>query len=218
MSGVRALFPLAMLLLAACDTDRGAPRRVFFITVDTLRADHLGAHGYPRATSPFLDRLAAKSTIFERAIVQWPKTGPSFASMFTGQYPHTTGLTHKANIRIPEGFLTLPEMFQAHGYRTVAVNSNGVLNSDLGWDAGFDEYLETRTAFGLGEGDQQELPRHHERGEGQRAGAAAAREAPGGEETLRLDPLLRSPHSLPAAGRVHQPLPRRRLFHRRARR
>ncbi len=152
---MRALVLPVALFLAACNGEHGTPRRVFLLTVDTLRADHLGTHGYPRATSPFLDRLAARSTVFEHAIVQWPKTGASFASMFTGQYPHTTALTHKADIRIPDGYLTLPELFEAHGYSTVAVNSNGVLNSDLAWNAGFDEFLETRTAFGLGRGDQR---------------------------------------------------------------
>lgn len=153
---MRRLFALSfwLVLLTACNGSAKAPKRVFLVTVDTLRADHLGTYGYGRDTSPFLDRLAKESVVFERAIVQWPKTGSSFASMFTGQYPHTTGLTHKADIRIPEGYLTLPEFFKSQGYTTLAVNSNGVLNTDLGWDRGFDEYLETRTLFGLGEGSQ----------------------------------------------------------------
>jgi arylsulfatase A-like enzyme len=121
----------------------GAPRRVFLVTVDTLRADHTSAYGYPRETSPTLERLAAEGSRFEQAVCQWPKTGASFASMFTGRYPQTTGLTHEAALRIPEGNVTLPELYQSLGYTTVAVVSNGVLNTDLGWDRGFDEYLET---------------------------------------------------------------------------
>lgn len=121
--------------------------RVFLITVDTLRADHLGAYGYRRPTSPYLDRLAQRSVVFDWAIAQWPKTGPSFASLFTGQYPHSTGLTHQAAVSIPEGYLTLPEFLDNQGFSTVAVNANGVLNTDLGWQRGFDEYLETRTLF-----------------------------------------------------------------------
>ncbi len=125
----------------------GAIQRVFFITVDTLRADHLGAYGYRRPTSPYLDELAARSVVFDWAIAQWPKTGPSFASILTGQYPHTTGLTHQAAVTIPEGYLTLPQFLNQQGFTTVAVNANGVLNSDLGWNRGFDEYLETRNFF-----------------------------------------------------------------------
>lgn len=121
----------------------GPPKHVFFLTVDTLRADRMGYHGYVRDTSPRLDALAAESTVFERAIAQWPKTGVSFASMFTGQYPQTTGLTHKAALRVPEEYLTLPEWMADEGYTGLAVVSNGVLGKRLGWDAGFEEYWET---------------------------------------------------------------------------
>lgn len=119
------------------------PSRVFLLTVDTLRADHTSAYGYPRETSPTLERLATEGVRFEQALCQWPKTGTSFASLFIGQYPQSTGLTHEAAIRLPDGYLLLPELFRSLGYTTVAVVSNGVLNTDLGWNRGFDEYLET---------------------------------------------------------------------------
>lgn len=119
-----------------------APSRVFLIVVDTLRADHLGTYGYPRDTSPFLDPLAAEGVVFERAIAQWPKTGSSMASMFTGRYPQTTGMTHKAAIKLPEGYDTLPELFHDNGYTTLAVLGNAVLSSELGWNQGFDEFIE----------------------------------------------------------------------------
>jgi arylsulfatase len=139
---------LAAAVLAGCGgpTPEGPaepPRHVFLLTVDTLRADHLGAYGYPRDTSPTLDALAADGVLFERAFAQWPKTGPSFASIFTGRYPHTSGLTHKAALRLPDAYLTLPELFSHAGYTTAAVVSNGVLAKRLGWDQGFDEYHQT---------------------------------------------------------------------------
>jgi arylsulfatase A-like enzyme len=141
------LLLLLLLLLAGCHRGpkvaEDAPHRVFLITVDTLRADHMSLYGYPRETTPRLARLAASGVIFDRAISQWPKTGVSFASMFTGQYPQTTGLTHRAALRIPEEYLTLPELFHESGYKTVAVVSNAVLAAKFGWNAGFDEYLET---------------------------------------------------------------------------
>jgi arylsulfatase A-like enzyme len=145
---------LVLLALAACrgkETGQSSPlsaaphppRRVFFITVDTLRADHMSLYGYPRATAPGLQRLAATGVTFDRAITQWPKTGSSFAAMFTGLYPHTTGLTHKAALRIPVPYLTLPEFFKEQGYQTVGVVSNAVLAASLGWNTGFDEFKET---------------------------------------------------------------------------
>ncbi len=133
------------LLLGACAPEVPPPRHVFLITVDTLRADHLSAYGYPRATSPWLEELAGEGVVFERAIAQWPKTGPSFASIFTGLYPQTTGLTHRADIELPGEYLTLAELFSASGFDTAAVVSNGVLRRGLGWNQGFDEYLETWT-------------------------------------------------------------------------
>ena len=118
----------------------GPPRHLILITVDTLRADHLGSWGYPRDTSPNLDTLLQSGIVFERAIAQWPKTGPSFASMFTSRYPYVSGITHRAAVRLPEESLTLPEFFKEQGFVTLGVSSNGVLSSRLGWSAGFDEY------------------------------------------------------------------------------
>jgi arylsulfatase A-like enzyme len=143
--------PLALLALTACrgkETGISAsaphpPRRVFLITVDTLRADHMSLYGYPRATTPSLQKLAASGVTFDRAITQWPKTGSSFAAMFTGLYPHTTGLTHKAALRVPATYLTLPKFFKEQGYQTVGVVSNAVLAASLGWSSGFDEFKET---------------------------------------------------------------------------
>lgn len=148
MSQARHLASLfALVALTACAPPPPAkppvPRHLLFITVDTLRADHMSLYGYPRKTTPHLDELAAKGVTFDRAISQWPKTGTSFASMFTGQYPQTTGLTHKAALHIPDAYLTLPEWLAEGGFTTVAVVSNGVLSEDMGWNAGFDEYLET---------------------------------------------------------------------------
>lgn len=142
---------LVPLLALACGADpepapepsAEPPRRVFLITVDTLRADHLGWHGYPRDTSPRLDEWVERGVVFERAIVQWPKTGPSFASMFTSLYPHTTGLTNKAAQTIPADYTALPTWFQERGYKTAAVMSNAVLSHELGWGRGFDHYEQT---------------------------------------------------------------------------
>ena len=145
-----ALLPLAALVLAcgagpepSSEPAAEPPRRVFLITVDTLRADHLGWHGYPRDTSPRLDEWVERGIVFERAIVQWPKTGPSFASMFTSLYPHTTGLINRAAQTIPDDYLALPAWFQERGFATAAVISNPVLSRELGWGRGFDHYEQT---------------------------------------------------------------------------
>ncbi len=114
----------------------------------------MSLYGYPRATTPNLERLAGTGVTFDRAVCQWPKTGSSFASMFTGLYPHTTGLTHKAALRIPEPYLTLPELFKENGYETFGVVSNAVLAADFDWNTGFDDFAET-----WGGGDFPDNPR-----------------------------------------------------------
>jgi arylsulfatase A-like enzyme len=116
---------------------------VLFLTVDTLRADHMGCYGYRRETTPFLDELAGKSTRFEWAVVQWPKTGPSFASMFSSTYGSTSGVKQRTGrIKVPDAFDLLSECFQQAGYQTLAVVSNSSLTTLLGYGQGFDRYVE----------------------------------------------------------------------------
>jgi len=143
-AGLFAITALLAPLLTGCGkTKPFHPQRIFLITVDTLRADHVSAYGYHRQTTPNVDKLAANGLLFTHAISQWPKTGPSFATMFTGRYPQTTGLTHKAAIHLPTYYETLAEMLHKQGYTTIAVVSNPVLGRRLGWNQGFDVYEET---------------------------------------------------------------------------
>ncbi len=156
------LFALAVAALtAACrpTSDGAAPDHLILITVDTLRADHLSAYGYPRDTSPRLAEIARQGVVFERAVAQWPKTGPSFASIFTGQFPQTTGLTHKAALSIPEAYFTLPVAMKKLDFETVGVVSNGVLGARLGWNRGFDSYAETWTLAPESSSDPREYRR-----------------------------------------------------------
>src|SRR5688572_11435097 len=125
------LVAAALLVFAAlgCDRPRDSvrPRHLVLITVDTLRADHMSLYGYPRPTTPRLDALARQGVVFERAIAQWPKTGSSLASLFSGRYPQTTGLTHDASVRLPEELRLLPEVLRDNGFATVGVVTNAVL-------------------------------------------------------------------------------------------
>jgi len=146
-----AAFPLAglalgCLALAACAQKPRPVRNVLLVTVDTLRADRLGCYGHARDTSPALDRLAKGGVRFERAIAQWPKTGPSFGSMFSGRYAQSTGMTHKAALRLHDEIETLAESLRVAGLATAAVVSNPVLPARLGWAQGFDRYVETWAA------------------------------------------------------------------------
>ncbi len=135
---------LAVLGMAGCSKPRFPDRpNILLITIDTLRADHLSSYGYPRATSPVIDKLAAEGVRFDNASVQWPKTGPSFASIFTATYPKDNGIVRKVGIPMPQGFRMLAEVLQSQGYETHAVVSNGALGSEFGFGQGFETYLES---------------------------------------------------------------------------
>ncbi len=118
------------------------PRSVVLITVDTLRADHLPAYGYPLPTASAVDRLAERGVLFRLAFAASSSTAPSHVSMFTGRYPsfHSAG-NFNGQLRLHRSATTLAEVLSARGYATAAVVSNQVLRAArLGLDQGFDSY------------------------------------------------------------------------------
>jgi len=142
---VLVTFVTLLLVLIGCgqnEPEAVAPKRIFFITIDTLRADHLGAYGYPRPTSPTLDRLAGEGVLFEDAVAVTPITLPSHVSLFTGQYPPRHGVRLNGDYRLPGAQTTLAEHLKQQGYATAAVVAAYVLSADFGIDQGFDSYDE----------------------------------------------------------------------------
>jgi arylsulfatase A-like enzyme len=109
------------------------------IVVDTLRADRLGVYGYARPTSPRLDALAARSTVFTRAYSHAPWTAPAIGSLFTSLEPRDHGIASWKQPLDGE-LLTLAEHLKANGYRTSAVVSHGILAPHYQFDQGFDRY------------------------------------------------------------------------------
>ena len=119
------------------------PPNILLVTVDTLRADHLSAWGYERATSPSIDRLASEGVRFDLAQTQWPKTGPSFTSIFTSTYPKDNGIVRQIGIPVPCSFTLLAEALQRAGYGTHAVVANGAVGREFYFDQGFETFLES---------------------------------------------------------------------------
>ena len=99
----------------------GTPRyeRVVLVTLDTLRADHVSAHGYRRRTTPFLDSLADQGVLFERAVASVTHTAPSHASLLTGLPPEVHGVLQNGHPLPPEA-VDLAVLFEAAGYETAA--------------------------------------------------------------------------------------------------
>jgi len=130
---------LAAGALATC----GAPPRsnVLLIVIDTLRADHLGAYGYARPTSPRLDALASSGVRFANARATSSWTLPSVASILTGLYPAAHGVELNTS-SIASDLPTMPEAFRGAGYVTGAVSANPAFVTPLqGMAQGFDHFI-----------------------------------------------------------------------------
>lgn len=140
-SVLTALLLGGALVLAACqsstDAGGGAPEyNVLLISVDALRADHIGAYGYDRPTTPFLDSLAAGSVVFERAYAPSSFTRQSVAAFLTGRLP-TSGGSVSLAAAPHENAETLSRLFRAAGSRT-GMFSNQPLLEDRGFTRGFE--------------------------------------------------------------------------------
>jgi arylsulfatase A-like enzyme/Tfp pilus assembly protein PilF len=139
---------LAALGLAAPGCNRvelaAAPARelpsVLLISIDTLRADHIGVYGAAAAETPSLDALAEAGTRFETAIAPAPLTLPSHASLLTGLDPPRHGIRHNGVYHLETRVETLAERFRAAGYVTGAVIGSVVLALRYGLDQGFESY------------------------------------------------------------------------------
>ena len=130
---------LLFLLLWRCGASEANKPNLLLITIDTLRADRLGAYGRSTARTPNLDALAAKSLLFEQAICSAPLTLPSHTSLMTGRSPHHHGIRDNAG-RVPDKENTLAEILKKEGYHTYAAVGGFPLDHRFGLNQGFDVY------------------------------------------------------------------------------
>ncbi len=133
-------FGAALAILAlACGRGAG-PERVVLVTIDTLRADHVGCYGAAQATTPTLDALAARGARFETAISPAPLTLPSHATLFTALDPPEHGVRNNGAYRLRDEVPTLAERMHAGGFASAAFVSAFVLDRRFGLARGFDPY------------------------------------------------------------------------------
>ncbi|MBI4849263.1 MAG: sulfatase-like hydrolase/transferase [Nitrospirae bacterium] len=119
------------------------PEKIIFISIDTLRADHLGCYGYKRNTGPFIDRWSRECVVFQQAFSACSYTVPSHASMFTGKYPgkHTFGFANSDKLFYkPDSEIMLQEILASEGYETAAFVSALPLRKEMGFSTGFKFY------------------------------------------------------------------------------
>ncbi len=114
---------------------------IVLISLDTLRADHVGAYGYSRKTTPNIDALAARGVVFENAISQSSWTRPAHLSMFTGLYPAEHGVVGLSDRRrLDDATPTLARVLAANGYTTAAFTGGVNVSRVFGFDQGFAEF------------------------------------------------------------------------------
>ena len=120
------------------------------VTLDTTRADRLGAYGAAGAKTPVFDRLAREGVLFEQAESVAPLTLPAHTSIFTGRFPPEHGVRDNGGFFVSPGERTLASVLKGAGYHTGAVVAAYVLDRKWGLDRGFDTYVDEFRATGLG--------------------------------------------------------------------
>jgi arylsulfatase A-like enzyme/Tfp pilus assembly protein PilF len=129
------VFVVAAFVIATAQPQ--APN-VLLVTIDTVRADRIGAYGYTKGATPAIDRLAREGVRFADATTQAPLTGPAHAAILTGQYPARLGVRDNASTPIPPGTTTIAGIFKARGYRTGAFVGAFIVGPEYGFGQGFD--------------------------------------------------------------------------------
>ncbi len=141
-AGAGVLAVALVLAVQGCSPNsrtESTPRRVIWIVVDSLRADHLGMHGYDRDTSPWLDALAERSVNFDWALSPSNETLVSVAAYFGGQ-PVSTMQPDGGPVQLPETVQTLAERLREEGFHTRALTANPKILPRIGYAQGFDDY------------------------------------------------------------------------------
>ncbi len=147
--GLRAAAALLLLMAAAgaCrrgggvpDAGAGGGYNLLLVTLDTTRADRLGAYGFAAAHTPTLDRLAREGVLFSACRTPVPLTLPAHSTLLTGREPPAHRVRNNGTYTLPADEATLAEAFQGAGYETRAMIAAFVLEGKFGLTRGFDVY------------------------------------------------------------------------------
>lgn len=142
VAAMGALWYVAVSRRSGAAPALASPPNLILVTIDTLRADRVGAYGGPREISPNMDALATRGALFLDATAHAPLTVPSHVSIMTGQLPASHGVRDNAGFLVPPATPTLAERLKARGYRTAAFVGAFVLGGGSGLSRGFDTYAD----------------------------------------------------------------------------
>src|SRR3954463_6126278 len=145
---VRVVGAAAIILIAAAGTwlvlrqPHARPPNLLLITIDTLRADHVGAYGATTGATPAIDALARRGVRFDQVQTAVPLTGPSHATILTGQYPPTHGGRGNVVFTLGSTYPTLATRLKRRGYTTAAFVGAYPVAAAFGFNQGFDTFDE----------------------------------------------------------------------------
>lgn len=132
---------------------------VVYISIDPLSADHMGAYGYERNTTPNIDMLAEDSYVFTRAFSQSSHTMPALYSTFSSTYPSEHGVFPGSDHSRDRNITMLAEMLKKQKYDTFSLNGGANINEEFGFGQGFDEYRQGLNESSEGEEKQYDYIR-----------------------------------------------------------
>jgi arylsulfatase A-like enzyme len=143
------LIPALLATAAVCILlfwQREKPRpNIILVSIDTLRADHMGSYGYWRASSPHLDALAKENILFEDTYAPSSLTAPSHVSLFTSLYPLSHRILGNSDTySYSRDIVALAEVLKSHGYKTAGFSGGGQVSEIQGFSRGFDHWSEMR--------------------------------------------------------------------------
>lgn len=146
VAGPLATLPLFTAVRVHEPQPERPPANVLLLSIDTLRADHLGVYGCDLPTSPNIDRFAAGAALLEHAVSAYPSTTASHMTMLTGVYPMAHGVRGASQALSPD-IPTLPEQLAAAGWSTAAVTEDAMVHGPSGFYRGFDWYREYKASY-----------------------------------------------------------------------
>ncbi|RLE00696.1 MAG: hypothetical protein DRJ11_11240 [Candidatus Aminicenantes bacterium] len=118
---------------------------VILISLDTLRADHLSCYGYPRQTTPNLEKLCSEAVLFANVFSTTSWTLPAHVSLLTG-LDNRHHLVSKKNPYIETNLITLADFLRNNGYKTIAITGGGLVSARFGFAKGFESYIEYKNS------------------------------------------------------------------------
>jgi len=135
---VMVLVLTTVLLFFSCEGEKVKPH-ILLITIDTLRRDHVGAYGYYRETSPFIDRLAREGVMFRNVITPFPLTAPSHASILTSLHPLTHNVLTNGST-LSDKVQTIAEVLKKNGYYAIGTVAVAILRKEKNFYQGFNSF------------------------------------------------------------------------------